>query len=255
MKRAQVTIFIIVAILIVTAILLFFLFLNNRNPINPLQPEPTNPDQYIQKCVKDEALKTIDILLRQGGYLHPTLYKTYNTYNVGYLCYTGLYYVPCTTQEPVLIKHLEDEISQGITLRVETCFEDLKSELGAKGYTVSLGSMQIKTQLLTNRAKIEVYRKIDLTKNEENKKIEQVNTIFNSPLYDLAIVAHEIASREAKVCNFDYVQYSWLHSEYKITKTSVGSGLQSSRIYTIKDRNTGKTLNMAIRSCAIPAGL
>ena len=49
-RRGQVTIFIIIAIVIVTVILLF-VFL--RKEINPANPQEENPKSFIQGCVKD----------------------------------------------------------------------------------------------------------------------------------------------------------------------------------------------------------
>ena len=205
--------------------------------------------------MKDESLKTIDILLERGGTLNPTNYKMYQNQTVDYLCYTNLFYTQCSIQRPLFVEHLEDEITINITSGVETCFQNLKSELEAKGYTVNLGPMQIKTQLLTGRANIEVDRKIDLTKNEETKSLNKINTVVSSPIYNLAIMAQEIAKQEAKFCYAAYNGIMIFYPSFDIEKKSIGSGENASKIYIIGDRGSGKKLNIAIRSCALPAGL
>jgi len=252
-KRAQVTLFIVVGIVLVAVVVGFYLILSKTGP-EISKPSMTEPENYIEKCAKDAASDAIDIMLPQGGWISPKRFKTYNNNNVAYLCYTNEFYRTCKMQEPLYIRHLENEITEFITPKVQNCFESLKSELEDQHYAVEMGSMNITTELAKNTVKMNVERTFAMSKNDEKRRFEKFNAILNSPLYNLAIVGLEIANQEAKYCAFEYVGFMIFYPEFNINKKAVGSGLESSKIYTIQDRYTGKQLNVATRSCAIPAG-
>jgi len=106
-KKAQVTIFIIIAIVIVGAALLFY-FLIPKTETEVVFDE-TNPQAYIQTCIEDKIKDTIEIISLQGGSIEPLPYFSYydnemkKSYSVEYLCYTSEYYVPCQIQRPFLV--------------------------------------------------------------------------------------------------------------------------------------------------------
>lgn len=216
-NRGQVTIFIIVAIVLVGGILLFFL-LYQRAKISFLQPKMPNPQEYMEKCAKDAASQAVDIVLSQGGYLNPENYKLYQNNRVAYLCYTTLFYRTCIIQEPVYIKHLEQEITNYTIPKLEKCFSNLKTDLEGKQYSVDMSNMQVSTELSNRIVKINTERILIIGKNGEEKRFEIFKAALNSPLYNLALVAIEIANQEAKYCNFEYVGYMLFYPSYNIDK-------------------------------------
>ena len=112
----------------------------------------------------------------------------------------------------------------------------------------------VSTKLSKNAARINIKKPLTIEKNGEKRTFDSFTAALNSPLYNLAIVAHEIANQEARYCNFEYLGYMIFHKEFSIDKKSVGQGESAAKIYIIQDRYTGKKLNIAIRSCAVPAG-
>lgn len=252
-RRSQVTIFIIIALVIVAIIIGYFL-LAQRTQTKINQPNLMDPEQYIDKCAKDAASEAVKIMLPQGGFLAPSSYKLYEDSRVAYLCYTNLFYKTCTMQEPMYIQHLQDEITNYSTPIIDECFKQLKLELEKQSYNIELGSMSITTELIPGTARLKINRMISMTKQEETRKYENFKSVFNSPLYNLALIAVEIANNEAKFCNFEYQGFMIFYPDYSIDKKTVGQGTTASKIYIIQDRNSGKKLNIAIRSCAIPAG-
>ncbi|MFH1711389.1 MAG: hypothetical protein ABH840_03695 [Nanoarchaeota archaeon] len=250
-KRGQVTIFIIIGIIILAGIVIYFL-IANRTSIGIETPSISDPESYIEKCARDAASDAIDIMLPQGGWIDPLHYRLFENNKVQYLCYTNLFYKSCVFQEPLYIAHLENEITGNIDGKVDRCFSELKSGLIDEGYEIDMGNMDIKTELGTGFVRVNIDRNFVMTKHGETRKIEKFKSIFNSPLYKLAIVGQEIANQEAKFCYFEYVGFMLLYSDFNIVKKNVGSGLNASKIYTIEDRYTNKKLNIAVRSCAIP---
>lgn len=253
-KRSQVAVFIIIAVVIVAAVALFFL-LFQKSKINISEPSLDSPEQYIEKCTRDAALSAAEIMMPQGGFLAPENFKMFDNMKVGYLCYTNLYYTSCKIQEPFFISHIEDEIMQNISETVDECFQRLKSEFERENYDVELGPQELKVKLESGKIRIDIDRKLVISKQGETRRFEEFSAGASSPFYNLAIVALEIANQEAKFCYFEYVGFMLLYPDYAISKQNVGQALDSSKIYSITERTSGKRLNIAIRSCSVPSGL
>jgi len=253
-KKGQLAIWIIVAVLIVAAVLLFFLLRGNIK-IPVLTPSMPDPQAYIEKCVKDSSQQAIDIMMPQGGYINPGNYKLYDDNKVAYLCYNINYYYPCINQQPMYLDFLEKEIKSYIESKVKDCFYTLKQEYQDRNYIVDEGTLSLDVQLNPKQVEVSIDKKFDISKNEESRKYDKFKVKFPSPLYDLAVVAQEITSQEAKFCYFEYLGYSLLYPFVSIEKKQVGSEETATKIYIIKDKITGKGLLIAIRSCAMPGGL
>lgn len=252
-KRGQVSVFIIIGVVIVAGVVFYFLLAGKKAPVIS-KPVLTDPEILIEKCAEDAAVEAIEIMLPQGGYLNPENYKLYNNTKVQYLCYTTLFYQTCINQEPLYIKHLQDEITGYITPKIEDCFSDLKSNLEQEGYTVKVADMKVSTALSKGSVKISIDRDFRMNKQETAKIIEKFESVFNSPVYKMGILAQEIANEEAKYCYFEYVGYMLLYPDMSISKKHVGQGSSAGKIYTITDKDSKKVLNMAVRSCEVPAG-
>jgi len=252
-KKGQVTVFIIIGVILLAGIIIYFLIAQRTGIIIP-KPTISEPETYIEKCARDAASDSIDIMLPQGGWITPKHYMTYKNDTVQFLCYTNLYYKTCTNQEPMYIEHLEKEITTAITDKVDRCFNELKSGLTDEGYSVDMGSMNMSTYLSTGIVRINIERKFSMTRNQETRNFDKFKAVFNSPLYKLGVVALEVANQEAKYCNFEYVGFMLLYPEFSIDKKFTGSGTNVTKFYFIKDVYSGKQLNIAIRSCAFPEG-
>ncbi len=251
MKRGQVSIFIIIAVLLAAAFLLFFFAIRQRNISIQLQ---LNPESNIEGCTKDAVEQAINIMLPQGGDINPENSILYNNNRISYLCYNKNYYQACISQEPVYLVHLQDEITTYIKPKIEECFSKLTANLEEKGYSVEQGALGVETKVLPGRIEVDINKKFETSKNQGTKKYDKFVIRKLSPVFELANVAREIANQEAKYCNFEYVGYMLFYPRFDIDKKSIGQGETASKIYIIGDRSTGKKLYIAIRSCAIPPG-
>ena len=112
-KKAQITIFIIVALVIVAGVALFFLMKTGVVP-NPLgRKVEVNSNVFLEQCLEDEIQETLEVLMAQGGYISNPLsvnfeFEDEKPVNISYLCYTESDYVPCVNQEPMFLKHLKE---------------------------------------------------------------------------------------------------------------------------------------------------
>ena len=123
-KRGQVTIFIIVAIIIVALAVLFYM-ISPRLGID-LTPTAKNPVKFIETCIEEDIENVVEKLSLQGGSLEPEFYFTYNNISIEYLCYTNENYGECDIQQPLLQSNIENEIKNSVQDLIDSCFNSLR---------------------------------------------------------------------------------------------------------------------------------
>ncbi|MFH1586150.1 MAG: hypothetical protein ABIB79_05265 [archaeon] len=255
--KAQVTIFIIVAIMIVALIIMFFL-LRSKLPSSIGGKPEVNPNAFLQTCLEDKVKETINLISEQGGYTEPKLYRTFKfedkeSYkNFSYLCYTMNNYLPCINQEPMLIQHLKNEIHDYIKDDVDECYSNLGMSLRDRGYVVDARYNGFDVNLQERKIIIKINGNLKLTKSGETTPLKDFKTVFSTRFYDLAIVVHEIISQEAEYCHFDVSGFSLFYPKFKIDKFRT-SDLET--IYTVEHRDSGERFRFAVRGCVIPPGI
>lgn len=256
-KKGQVTIFIIVAIIIVAGALLIFSFYPQIK--TTLSGEEQNPPSFLQSCLEDKITEATSLLSSRGGYVSNPLNKTFKftaekaPIDISYLCYTSGYYIPCVNQEPMLIQHLKKEIKDYVATDVENCFNQLTESLTKQGYAVHSEYEGFDVELIENKVKIPIDAKITLTKSTGDvSDYNNLNVSFQSKFYDTAIVVQEIVSQQAEFCNFEYIGYMTLYPEWSINTFRASD---STIIYSVKNENSIDKFRFAIRGCAARPGL
>jgi len=247
-KKGQIAIFVIVAMLLVAAFALVFAIF--RSPSVSLGEE-FEPKSFVDKCIKDSVKDIVNIMVSQGGLVSPTDYKVYNDIKVTYLCKNINYYEPCITQYPRYITQLQEEIEINVESEMEQCFILLEDELEKRNYEYSGGEISLQAVLKPDTIEFIVFRDFTLSKNEVQRNFDSFRVVIKSSLYDIANIANEIASQEAKFCYFEYVGFNLLYPKFDIRKYTMSD---STKIYTIKYDSTGEEMNIAVRGCAIPPG-
>src|SRR3990167_9403717 len=235
-KQAQVTLFIILAILLVAAIILLFTLY--RGPIKTYQDKQSKePNQNIPQCLTIGVEEAVEKLLDNAGYINSEDIRFSKQFgynlaesneipykNYTYLCYTPNNYARCVPQEPVIIEHLENE-----------------------GYKVTLSNeMNFSVNLVPGSTRTIVNRKMTTEKSGQERKFTEFVSITESPLYDIAVATQKIIEQEAKFCNSDYLLIMRENPEIEINKFQTGD---DNKIYTVKHINTGKLWIFAVRGC------
>ena len=256
-KRAQITIFIIIGLVLLISIILIFLLKSKIFPKIGGEESEINPNDFLKTCLQSKVRDSVEILLSKGGYINNTLNKKFKFsgegYNdIAYLCYTGKNYLPCINQEPMLITHLENETKDYILKKVEGCFDSLALSLEDEAYVVDARYSGFNVSLKEGKVVIDIDAKLKLTKNEQTSNCENFEVIIPSKIYDLALVVQEITSQEAKYCHFEDTGYMVFYPTYKI-KTIKTSDLIE--IYSVLHKESNENFRFAVRTCVIPPGI
>lgn len=248
-KRGQVTIFIIIAIMIVVLGILIYLFFPKIQ--TGLGISTNNPQIYIQNCMEEKIKNTVDEISSQGGSFSPKNYFLYQDKKIEYLCYTNEYYVSCVMQQPMLKQHIENEIKNEIQDEKKVCFDSLKKNFESLGYAVALTEGKTKVELLPKRISISFENDLTLTK-KDSERYDKLGVIVNNNLYELVSIANSILNMEARYGDSETTIYMNYYHDLKVEKKKQTDG---TTIYILTDRNKGDKFQFASRSIAWPPGI
>lgn len=254
-KKGQVTVWVVLGVVLIGAIILFFTLGGERKITEiwePGQVDFVNAPSFMQACTEKAVLETVDVMLPQGGFVVNRNYVLFNKTNVEFLCKTLTYYEPCINQHPMLMQEMEEEIRSYIFPKVEGCFNSLKEEIEKGGGSVNFGDLEIEVDLREDRIFVNLIKKIDIEKKDTARNYDRIEIVVDSPAYNLARIAIEIASQEAKNCYFEPFGYSIAYPRYDVSRYVMSEPVN---VYTIYDKKTERYMLIAIRSCAIPPGL
>jgi len=247
-RKAQVTIFIILGIVIVAGVLAF-IFL--KDGIRTSIPSDENPRQFIIDCVEETVEDALFLVMENGGEISPRLYVEYFGEIYNYLCYSGDFFRACYNLHPMLQYRIETEVFEDTKEDVESCFESLTIDIQKKGYDVSTGAIDYSVDLLPGVVRINLMKELMISKEETLKNFENFNMEVLYPSYDLVQVTNDIINDEAVKCKFDHYDYMRANSRFHIEKDN----FQNNTLYELTERRSGLTFKFAVRNCVLPYGL
>lgn len=253
-KRGQVTIFIIIAILLIAIVVLIFLYYPKL--FSAKGTDTRNPIGYIQECIEDELEENIQIIKSQGGnfvsndktgYFYKKTEDEEGTY-VRYLCYTDeALTLPCINQEPFLTEHVESEILSSIGESIDGCFESLVNSYENKGYEVNLERGKTYVQILPREILTDFNSTFDLKRGEESETYRNFKIEIESNLYELLEVSSNILIWEMNVGDAIPEAYMYDNPYIRVEKHRKSN---EAKIYIISDINTREEFRFAVRSLA-----
>ena len=253
--KGQVTVWIILALILIAAILIFMLSLNEEG-VNflPRGASEFSVESYLSNCIQLEVEKATSIMLPQGGFVSPTNYRIYNKTSVAYICETKSYFEPCINQHPVLIENMEQEILQFISPGVGVCLDELEYEIESRGGQILFdsGTFEMDVELEFDEIVIKLNRPIEIIEKESQRSFNEFVFYYDSSAYNLAIIAQEIANQEASFCYFETTGYGLAYPRYSVTRKTLSD---QSKIYIMADKVRDETMMVAVRSCALPEGM
>ena len=246
-KRSQVAIFIILGLIIVVGlIIVFFLF----KPLEISVVDENNPQAFVESCTRQATEEAISLLSPRGGDISPRGYISHEGEDIKYLCYNERFYESCINQRPLLVEHIEDEITKQITPIIADCFFDLRQSLGNR-YDIEESEMIIDTRLQSGHVAVKIDKNFKISRRGDVRDFNQFRMNLVHPIYELSKISMEIVNQEISYCNFDELGYNILHPQYDVQKFITGN---SDIIYTLRDIETEESFVFAIKSCTLPPG-
>lgn len=252
-KRGQVAIWIILAVVLVASLILFFLLQRFPEIVKPGESDVAFDFQsYLDECVKQSVEEAVNVMLPQGGFIQPTNSIKYDGKGVEYLCYTIQYYEPCVQQHALLKKEIKDGIRDFIFAPVDECFEGMKAETNSFEYD---SDYNVAVDWGPDTINVQIIRDATIEKQGETRRFSKFDVRVQSPAYNLVEVADEIARQEGQPqrCYFENVGYSLLHNRFDIKLYNQFD--DGTKLFTIRDKKTDKFMRVATRSCVSRSGL
>ncbi|MBI2628598.1 hypothetical protein HYW74_00765 [Candidatus Pacearchaeota archaeon] len=254
-KRGQVTIFVIIAIVIIAAVILFFtLTQQGKDLVQQVTGSEATLDVVgeITNCVEnsEEINNKIALITSQGGSANPENYILYNNSKVEYLCYSNEYLKTCYMQQPLLLQHINQELQNSIKVNVEDCFAKEKQSLESRGYQVNMGRINFSLDIIPDNLVFNINTPMTITKTG-TQTFNQFSIKKNSGLYQLVMLSTSILNFEARYGDSDPALYMTLYPSVRVEKQKRSD---SSKVYILSDRDTSEVFMFASRSLAWPPG-
>ncbi len=179
-RKGQITIFIIVAILLVAVIASFFLIQNN---IFSSGGAKENIPDYVDGCLQDSLMEAIYFNALQGGYFVaiPDLYSLSPKHAVAYEnLYIPVYWNLGNPEVPSL-EDLQDQINLAVGFRMEDCLKNF-TNFKKQGYEIKTDGIQNIEVITTEKeTKVILDFPIFVTKADETNEYKEFSksTDFN----------------------------------------------------------------------------
>ena len=199
-KKGQVTIFIIIAILIVGSVIAYFML---RDDVG-VEGVPSNLAPIYEaflSCLEDETLVGIDLLGTQGGYIELPGFEPGSDYMPfsNHLDFVGnqipyWYYVSGNNvqKEQVPSKSgMESSLGDFVAERISGCNLDSFFD---EGYAITLGEAEADTNILGDSVEVSLGMNMYIEKGEDSVLVEDHNVLVKSDLgllYDNAKIVYE----------------------------------------------------------------
>jgi len=248
-RKGQVTIFIIVGIVIVVAVLGLFFLMRDEGEV--LGPSDLGPRDSVVSCVRDAVEDSVDKMMRNGGEILASQAISYEGEEWNYLCYQADYYQGCYNIHPMLELQIEREVAKDTGVAVQTCFNAMREDFESRGLEVSEGDTEYVIDLLPGIVKVDLKKNIVVSGESGSSSFEDFGFEIISPIYDLVRVSREIVNGESQFCNFEYNGYMLLYPKYDIRRVDY----RDSKMYRVIDRWSGDEFKFAVRSCAFAPGI
>lgn len=249
MKRGQVTIFIILAVLIVAVVGLIYTFYPKIK--STFISELKNPNAFIEDCIEEDLQAATEMVMTQGGSFDPQNYFQYKGDKIEYLCYTNEYYRTCTMQQPMLKEHIEDQIGDSISAKADQCFDELKRSYETQGYKVTLTKRDSSVELLPKRIMMVFNNTLTLQKGDNVENYEDMKVYYENDLYEFVSIVISILSSETSFGDTEVTTYMNLYRDLKVEKLKQSDG---TKIFILTDLTNDNKFQFATRGIAWPAG-
>lgn len=227
-KRSQVTVFIIIAAIIIGMAVTTFVFRNKINfpgtgNSNNFNPEINQIDFAIEECAKQRAVDAIRIIGLQGGYINlPDNYLSTDISNIAYGSYNGKNILASKST-------IEKEISYYVELTMPFCLEN-----EFQGFNITKSKATASTKINPDSVFVSIKMPISANKDEQTFTIDRThNVLIPIKLGNMIDISNEIIKKEMDDPNNIDLTYLG-NSQYYIIFSPIN---KQTIVYSITDEN------------------
>ncbi len=164
-KNAQITIFIILAILVIAIVALFFVFRDKILIEKPVSPEIAPIKNFVEECIYDTGESALYFIGLHGGYYLPSKFSTP----------LGIPYYAKNNQSLMPSKEdIELEISKYINEALPLCAGNFTE---FQEFQITKGEPKTQTLILDNEVILDVEYPLTIIKDEEKSRIKKFENI------------------------------------------------------------------------------
>jgi hypothetical protein len=250
-KRAQVTFFVIISLVLSFSIIFIFMVL--KPELNFLNQKTSSPVEYISNCIEESIIsQEKDFFKSSMPFGETSLLYKYNSKTIPFLCYSTEFYYPCIPQNPLFIEKVRSNMQNKVSRDLSRCILTLKEDYERKGYAFE--SSDFNLLLIFNELDISYSVKtfVKMTRGDEIVSISKIDGTVYTFLPKLLRTAETIVNYESVFCEFNHITWQGANRDVSISRSRGGD---QTKVYSLKSRNSGNELNFAIRTCVLPAGL
>lgn len=241
-KRGQVSVFAIVGIVAVAAIIFIFLLLRG---VEERAKSVTDTEQYlesqiedikgeVEKCIGDVSSEILDDLYESGGHLEPVRYADYYGKHVAVLCYKVEDDEQCYNQMFTKAEIIE-QILPVLEAEIPDCAESKLNAFEGKDYEIDVGDFSLNEDEVVfdeNALLVSINYPITLTKDNFDETEENFVIGVSTNFWQAAEIAREIVNLHAIGEEVDVAGLSSGNIYFEIGRTSYLNG----NVYFVKER-------------------
>jgi len=276
-KRGQVTIFIIVGILIIVAVILIFIF---QNKLGISTRYSANPSKFIEDCVEKDLNIAVEGVIATGGVYYSGSNNDYfmdiNGSKIAILCWANQSRTSCINTHPLLSEETRLALENVFTPKVKACFNKLKKEY--PNVEITTGDLEFDISIVKGAILVRLRNPVTFTFGEESESFNNFDFSFSSRIYDFLELANLIVTAESSCsctssgsgitmnvavsttntnpfltsgpntkCDADLAALALSHPEYLFERTTLPSG---EKIYTIiSNEPPAQNFSFVVRNC------
>jgi hypothetical protein len=240
-KRGQLTLFVIVAIVIVFGILVFYLWIEPTYFVSEVGP------LSFEDCVSEAMDEGLVKLSLTGGAISPSFFYLYEDNEVPYYCYTALPYKTCVVQQPLVKQNFEKQFIEYLDDKVNICYDESVDQLKELGYNVTTGDVELNLTIIPKRINVEIIAPTTVA----GQRFTDYKFNYPSEMYDVLMITTSLLQYEVTYGDSPISDLMFYYPHIIIDKFKQSD---STTVYVVTDKSSDIKFQFASRSLVWPAG-
>lgn len=184
-KRGQVTIFVIIAVVVIAIFLVYFLFISH--PAKSSSSVTQGPVfNFVQNCLENATQKAVIDVGLGGGYFYSSPFSTPD--GIAYYWLNG-------TDHFLNMSTLQSQVSEGISKSLSDCISNFTS---FPGYTISAGTINVSDQIESDKVYVFVNYPVTISKGSSTDILKTFDYKMPSRLGLIHNLMENFTSEEPK---------------------------------------------------------